>query len=162
MENEGAQTDIKQMSAYHIQQAIKHLQMQEQEIHDYLADLVTALCDVTTEEAFSNTDVIYLAHARWLYWYAYRYMTNESYEKIAKRTSRYGHLFHLRSIQSGVNKMSAMIEIEPVWRQRWSVVKQIIKELQTNEKENSDIDNTIIIQVPRDLRDEIQIKIKEK
>lgn len=158
----GNDSAISNLGSYHIQEAIKHLKLHEQDLQDYLAELITSLCDVTVEEAFESTDVIYLAHARWLYWYAYRYMTNESYEKIAKRSSRFGHTFHLRSIQSGVNKMAVMIERETLWRQRWSVVKQIIRELQETDDEGKKMDNTIIIQVPRGLKDKIQIKIKEK
>ena len=68
----------------------------------------------------------------------------------------YGHSL------SGVNKMAVMIERETLWRQRWSVVKQIIRELQETDDEGKKMDNTIIIQVPRGLKDKIQIKIKEK
>ena len=58
--------------------------------------------------------------------------------------------------------MAVMIERETLWRQRWSVVKQIIRELQETDDEGKKMDNTIIIQVPRGLKDKIQIKIKEK
>lgn len=143
-----------------IEQACNYLRYHEQDIQKYLANIVASLCDVDAQEMLDNNDIIYNAHARWLFWYAYRYMTNESYDKIAKSTAFNGRPFHLRTIQSGVNKMSMMIESEDIWQKRWAIVKRIIK-LRDKKKEEK-IDNTIVIQIPKDLRDKINIQIKEK
>lgn len=144
-----------------LHKALHYLRKYGSDTRKYLAQCVAAICDVDVEKMLTNTDVIYLAHARWLYWYAYRYLTNESYEKIAINTSTMGHPFALRSVQGAVNKMAMMIEKEPMWKKRWTIIKHIIK-LQDGESANTNVDNTIVIQVPKELKDKINITIKEK
>ena len=150
----------KQLDTYNIEQACNYIRKMEQDVREYLAQFVAAICNVDVESMLAKTDVIYLANARWLYWYAYRYMTNESYEKIAADTSRNGHKYKLRSVQGGVNKMADLIDKQPLWERRWHAVKKFIKLRDTQVDEH--IDNTIVIQVPRDVKDKIKIVIKEK
>jgi hypothetical protein len=144
---------------WRIEEALKQLMCYEKDIQSYLLRCVASLCDVDEKRILSNTDVIYIAHARWLYWHAYRYMTNESYEKIAKSTSQDGFTFSTRAVQSGVNKMSMMISNEPLWQKRWTVIKRIIK---LRDRREEKVDNTITINIPRELKDKINILIKEK
>ena len=144
---------------YNVQKALYHLRRCDRDVQDFIADCCAALCDVSVDDMLSDTDIIYIAHARWLYWYAYRYMTNESYEKISISTAR-SHTFALRTIQSGVNKMSMMIANEALWKKRWTVVKHIIK-LRENEEEVKR-DSPIVINVPKELKEKIKIEIKDK
>lgn len=142
-----------------IEKALAYIAKSEIDMRRFIADCCASLCDVGVKEMLADTDVVYLAHARWLFWYAYRYMTNESYEKIALSTSEKGHSFSLRTIQNGVNKMSMMIASEPMWTKRWTIIKRIIK---LREKEEPKRDNTITISVPRHLKDVINIRIIDK
>lgn len=158
--DEQIKADWSRLDTVHIDAALNHLRRHEQNIQEYLADCVAAICDVDVNEMLSNTDVIFLAHARWLYWYAYRYMTNESYEKISMNTSRFGHSFAMRSVQGGVNKMAMMIAEEPMWTKRWVIVRRIIK--LRDQKDESKADDGIVIQVPRGMKDKLNITIKEK
>ena len=152
--------DWSRLNSTHIQQALYHLKKHEGDIRDYLSDCVAALCSVSTDEMFSDSDVSSFAHARWLYWYSCRYLTNESYDKISKNKS-IGHSFCLRTIQNGVNKMAMMIETEAIWKKRWSVIKKIIKMNDGDETTNI-IDNVIVITIPKELNKKINVVIKEK
>ena len=151
-------SELKESQDFHIKKAVEHLQLCEKDINKYLSDFVAALCEVPKNSMLSNTHVVYCAHARYLYWYAYRYMTNESYEKIAAMSCESGHKYTQSAIATGVNKMSTMIEEEPLWNKRWLIVKRIIK-LQWQDET---IDNTIVIQVPKDLKGKVNIQIKDK
>lgn len=144
----------------HIDEALAHLRQYERDIQLFIADYVAALCDVTVDEMFKGSDVVYLAHARWLYWYTYRYATNESYDKIALQKFPNGHVFVQRTIQNGVNKMALMIEREELWNKRWCVLRKILRlrECETRKPKN----NVITISVPRELMETIKIEIKEK
>lgn len=148
------------LDEYHVNEALKHLGALESDSQMYLSDYVATLCGITVKEMFSSSDVVFFAHSRWLYWYAYRYITNESYDKIARQDFHYGHKFSQRTIQNGVNKMAMMIEEDTLWKKRWTIIKRIIKLREQYEKPKTD--NTIVIQVPKELRDSISIVIKEK
>ena len=151
-------SELKESQDFHIKKAVEHLLLCEKDINKHLSDFVAALCEVPKSSMLSNTHVAYCAHARYLYWYAYRYMTNESYEKIAAMSCESGHKYTQSAIATGVNKMSTMIEEEPLWNKRWLIIKRIIK-LQWQDET---IDNTIVIQVPKDLKGKINITIKDK
>lgn len=140
------------------------LRKREYNVQDYLANIVAALCDVNIDEMFSNTNVSRLTHARWLFWYAYRYKTAFSYEAIAKNTERYGHPYDLRTIQNAVNKMSSMIDASNEWSHRWEVIKRIIKLSQTAPRADEEElkDATIVISIPKELKNKLNIVVKEK
>lgn len=94
----------------------------------YLADFVASLCNVEKEKMFSTCNNLDVAQARWLFWYAYRYMTNETYEKIGKLSGDlYGKTFTKVGVAASVNKMYTLIEQQPIWRKRWTIIKRIIK-----------------------------------
>lgn len=100
-----------------------------------IADFVAALCNIEKEDMFSGSSILSVSQARWLFWYAYRYMTNETYEKIGKEMEfLYGRKFSQFGVSAGVNKMSALIEKEPVWKRRWAIIKRIIKEYNSIDK----------------------------
>lgn len=95
----------------------------------YLADFVAALCHVEKGDMFSTCNNLDIAQARWLFWYAYRYMTNETYEKIGNLSRDiYGKAFTKVGVSSSVNKMARLIANEPIWTKRWAILKRIIKE----------------------------------
>jgi hypothetical protein len=120
----------------------------------YLADFIASLCNVEKEKMFSTCNNLDVAQARWLFWYAYRYMTNETYEKIGKLSGElYGKTFTKVGVAASVNKMYELIEQQPIWRKRWLIVKRIIKFSNTliEEQENQ----PIRIVVPKDANVEL-------
>lgn len=158
MIDESVINGLKSSNDFHIKKAVEHLQKCEQDIKSYLADFIAALCAIPKDKMLSYTNVAHYAQARYLYWYAYRYMTKESYVKIASHLCENGHKYTQSAIATGVNKMSAMIEQEPLWSKRWGIVKKIIK----LHSQDENIDNTVVIQVPKDLKGKINITIKDK
>lgn len=150
------------LSTYHIEKALAHLRLHEQGYQCYLADFVCALCGVEKKDMMSGNNSTSV-QARWLYWLSYRYMTNESYKKIASMTEPHkGKRFSIQGVAVGVNKMSQLVESEPMWKKRWTIIKRIIKQRDNNNNNAQDTDNTIVVQVPKELRDNINIIIKEK
>jgi hypothetical protein len=120
----------------------------------YLADFIASLCNVEKEKMFSTCNNLDVAQARWLFWYAYRYMTNETYEKIGKLSGElYGKTFTKVGVAASVNKMYELIENGGIWRKRWLIVKRIIKFSNTliEEQENQ----PIRIVVPKDANVEL-------
>ena len=100
----------------------------EGRIRTYLAQFVASVCNVDIDKMFSESNCLDVAQARWLFWYAYRYMTGETYEKIGKLSEPiYGKRFTRVGVASSVNKMYELIEQQPIWRKRWTIVKHIIK-----------------------------------
>ena len=113
-----------------------------------LSKFVAALCDVEIERMFSNDNHLDVAQARWLFWYAYRYMTGETYEKIGKLSEPlYGKSFTKVGVAASVNKMYELIEQQPIWRKRWTIVKRIIK--QTNSLVEDETQEPIKIIIPK-------------
>lgn len=151
--------NLESIKNYHVEKICEHLRASEISIQDWMLDFVASLCDVNKDEIFAPTDVVYLAHARWLYWFACRYMTGESYDKIAKQDFHGGHPYTARTVQNGVNKMSIMIDNLPLWKKRWVILKQIIK---VYNEDKSGETSKITIVVPKQLNDvKIEI-IKER
>lgn len=130
----------------------------EKDIQGYIAESVARICNVDKNAMFSDFDKVHTAHARWLFWYAVKYMTNVSCRRVAEQTSIYGKRYTEQGIARAVGKMGSMIENEPMWKRRWSVIKRIIKLQYDNEEQ----DETIIIQIPKSIKNKIKIEIKEK
>lgn len=143
-----------------IDEVCKILRLHESRILHYLADSVAALCGVDVGDMLSDTQLAPIAQARWLFWYSYRYMTGETLEKISEMTvSRGGHRFTRNGIGQCINKMAAMIDKEPLWLKRWTIIKRIIKlrdEASTTEKQEK-----VAIQIPKELKGKVRFEIKE-
>lgn len=152
--------EIEQSDNLSIDKAIQLLRTHEQGIRERLADCAAALCGVDTDEMMHVQGKTRLAHARWLYWYAYRYMTNDSFEKIASLTNQRGHKFTSHAVMYATRKMAVMVENEPMWKKRWTIIRKFIKIQMESCCEN--VDNTITINIPKHLRDKINIQIKDK
>lgn len=99
---------------------------------DLFANVIASICDVSVEDLMTDSGHLRNSHARWFYWFAYRYMTNESYGSIAEKT-RKRRLFTESCVGICVAKMSMMIEQEPMWGKRWVIAKRIIKSIQSCE-----------------------------
>lgn len=96
-------------------------------VSQHLERIVAELCDVSVEEMMKDTKHMYNTQARWLVWYALRYMTNDSYQSIARSTAR-GRMFTIGCICADISKMSNLISANTVWTKRWTILKRIIKE----------------------------------
>lgn len=142
-----------------IQSVCDTLRNYENRIKTHLADFVAALCGVDVDTMLSNDAHDYIVQARGLYWYACRYMTNESYEKIALATQYNGFKFSPSCVAKNVAKMMIIIEQEPMWKKRWVIIKRILK---LQDKSNNDEDTTIVVQIPKDLKNKVNIIIKDK
>lgn len=137
---------------------------QEHSVQDYLADTVAALCDLTTQDMMTKKGSLHCNHARWLFWYAYRYMTNDTFEHISQFTARYGYKYSLQGITAAVNKMSNLIMSDTVWTTRWNKVKRIIKlrdrvnELDFQEAEEQALPSDMVyINIPKELKNKVVI-----
>lgn len=124
---------------------------------DNLIRFVSAVCNLDPIDMLSISDKIYVSQSRWLLWYAYRYMTHESYEKVAERTCVEGHVFNTRSVAAGIEKMAHIIETEEVWQKRWLVIKKIIKLWRSNDNDDS---KEIIVTIPNYM--DVKVKVKTK
>ena len=146
---------------YNLEKALHFLRHCEMDVQEFLADSVAVLCDVDKSLMLSDCNTIHVAQARWLYWYAYRYMTSETYEKIVANTERLcGKRFTKQGVASSVNKMSLLIESQPIWKKRWTISRRIIK-LRDGNEEEGEKNSTIVIHVPKGLKDRLNIQIKE-
>ena len=128
--------DWQQLETENIEKACELLRQHESRIEDYIADIVASLCNVDCTEMLTNSSTAYLAQARWLYWYAIRYMTNETYDKIALRTTaKSGCSFTPNGIGQSINKMALLVAQEPIWIKRWTIIKHIIKLRDANQQD---------------------------
>lgn len=129
-ENE-AKKRLQEMADSNIEQVCELLHSRERDVQEYLAHFVASLCDVDYETMVGNkacdTKTYYIAQCRYLFWYAYRYMTNEPYEKMAERLGKLGRKFSATGIISGVNKMAQMTEKDSIWKNRWLTLKRLIR-----------------------------------
>lgn len=138
-----------------INKACEYLRGYEQEIGNHLARFVASLCDIEVEEMLSNLKSNYCSQARWLYWYALRYMTNETYDKISERTIYNGHVFTMRAVAQGIEKMGRMVYDNGIWRKRWTILKRIIK-MHNEDNKNNVV--KVLITKPRGVQVEVEFK----
>lgn len=132
------------------------LREHESKIRYWLAYFVSSLCNVDMNKMLTDCNTLSVAQSRWLFWYSYRRMTNETYEKIAKVSSQYyGKSFTTATIANGITKMTQMIECEPIWTKRWVIIKRIIKQYRENLIDNEE---PIKIVIPKNARVELKRK----
>ena len=156
--DEQIKNDWQRLETENIEKACDLLRQHESRIEDYMADIVASLCNVDCAEMLTNSSVSYLAQARWLYWYAIRYMTNETYDKIAMRTTaKSGCKFTPNGIGQSINKMALLVAQEPIWVKRWTIIKHIIKLRDTVIKEKGDMETvTMKIIAPKGVKVELK------
>lgn len=94
---------------------------------DNFSHIVSELCKVDEKEMMTDRKNQYNIQARWLYWYALRYMTNESYSSISNST-KYDRHFTVACVCYSIKKMSDLISANTIWTKRWTILKRIIKE----------------------------------
>lgn len=129
-----------------IEEVCRLLRLHETRIQDYLIDCVASICNVDKLDMMTNTSKLNIIHARWLFWYAYRYMTNESFVRMSEVTLRYGKKFTEQSISNSVNKMGNMIAKETTWAKRWVLIRRIIK-LRNSDKTNAILGDNLSVTI---------------
>lgn len=123
----------------------------------YFADMVASVCDVNTNDMLVDTKHLHNSHARWFFWYAYRYMTNENYDCIALLTKKHRR-FSQSCVGMCVGKMSVMIEKMPIWNKRWTIIKRIIKTINNHyTKDNIQETITLKVQPPKGVDVKLQV-----
>ena len=94
----------------------------------YLASFVASVCDISDDDMLSSCSADAL-RARWMYFCAYRYMTNETYDRISKTFYELSKIpFTASGVANAISKMYGLIEQQPIWRKRWVIIKRVIKE----------------------------------
>lgn len=123
---------------------------------EHLQRIVADLCGVSVEGMMGDIRHLHNSQARWLYWYAYRYMTNDSYESIAKN-NEYRKFTHPCVCQS-ISKMSDFISASTIWTKRWTVLKHIIKGILAKQPKQQQLfgdDITIKVTAPKGVNVEL-------
>ena len=144
-----------------VEHVINMFRENEIDMMQYLADTVASLCNIDKSDMLGKTARPHIANARWLYWYAYRYMTGETYEKIAEMTNKIatGH-FTASTICSACNRMDELKTAEPIWQKRWNTIKRVVRLRDAQYHDRND--NVITITVPKEMKDFVRVEIKER
>lgn len=140
-----------------LNEALRLLSQYNNCIAKYLAEVVAHVCNVDVKPMLMGTGNIDHVQARWLYWYAYRYLTNESYESMSNRTKEFRE-YAPSSIGSAVAGMSMMIsDGVNIWSKRWSIVRRVINIIRAeNELRQPDIfTTTVTIKYPKGVNVEL-------
>ena len=127
---------------------------------NYLLKIVAFVCDVNESDVMSNEKTgNYISQVRWLYWYAYRYLTGEPYGRISELATKAGCKYTKDGVRKGVNKIGYIIHGSDVWQRRWNVIRNAIKKIkqenQIAERESYDI----VVTIPKELKDFVNVKI---
>ena len=148
--------DIEDESMHEILVSLKRYDYNTQTM---LANYVASLCDISVVDMLSQSDKSHIAQSRWLFWYAYRYMTNETYERIAQRCIMDGCEFSSESIRVGCAKMSSLVETDFMWKRRWRVLKHIIKLWNEVLDESNEYKKK---KITLNISDDIEVEIKKR
>lgn len=127
MKDEQALNELREIENGNIGKVLELLSGHEGEILANIAKIVASLCDIDCDTMMGSSTKYYSAQCRWLFWYTYRYMTNEPYNKMSKRIGKHGHEYTPSALTIGVNKMAQMVETDTIWKKRWIILKSIIK-----------------------------------
>lgn len=132
-----------------------------------IASFVASLCGVDVADMLSVTHHANISQARWMYWYAQRYYTHDTYQRISERTMLDGHSFSLECICRDITKIMAIIESDDVWRRRWVVTKRMLKLLndpmdyQPNDFSYNSQKYKVMLQVPRGTKENVEVEVVE-
>lgn len=125
-------------------------------IRSCLSDFVASLCGVSKEEMMSGQGGVDVTQARWLFFYAYKYMTGDTCERIGSFVSSAdGGTYRAQSVSYGISQMSSYIDSFHVWNKRWTILKSVIKKVRDLKIEESPTDKSVKIIVPKDTKVEL-------
>ena len=134
-----------------------------------LSSFVAGICDVDTADLLTSSANMYISQCRALFWYAYRHMTQDTYERISKKTAIEGCRFSHDTVRKACEKMKELINSDPHWKGRWINVRRFIRlKDDPHSCQMSDTANPfpqkykLMLHVPIEIKDQIEIEIKEK
>lgn len=158
---EEMRADFEALEHEKIDKVCELLKGHEGSIKSYLADFVANLCDVSLERMLSETSIAYLSQARAFFWYSLRYMHNETYTELSIHTQEIsGVFFTPNGIGQSVNKIASLIDKEPVWQKRWTVIRRLIKlyHESTGASRGSGESIKLVVRKPHDVNVNIELK----
>lgn len=97
------------------------------DIPNILLTYIASICDVEEEELLGLSHTAHISQARWLYWMALRYLSGDTYEKIAEQTKSCAHHFTGRAVGKGIMNIDNLIRTTPMWAYRWRMVSSAIQ-----------------------------------
>ena len=148
-------SDIQRIEADTIDKVCSLLRDYHSQTKDYIADITASLCGISKDDMLTDTRHIDVIRARWLYWYAYRYMFDVSYESIAKQSSN--RLFTTPCVGQAIAKMSLLVDTNTIWNKRWTILKSIIKiMLNGTDNAHEQQPTTITLKVPKNINVELK------
>lgn len=141
-----------------IKEACDIIRKSTRDIRSYLAHIVASVCDVDVEQMLKESHDVNIIHARWLFWYAYRYLTQESHKTIADRY-KYIRRFATSGVGIAIANMTQMISQEPTWTKRWNIVKKVVKTTQNSfDFDENQKDVEIVLTAPKG----VKVKVKQE
>lgn len=94
-----------------------------------LIDICAAICNVESENLLTDVSSLNISQTRWFYWYVCRFIYNDTYRNIARKTQEMSNKsYTLQGVCVCVKKMSWMIDSQMIWRKRWNMIRYIIKQ----------------------------------
>lgn len=128
------------------------------QINDSLLTFILSICNVTTQDFMTKSNQ-YHSQVKWLYWYACRYIRNETYLKISQRQITSRKQYTLDAVRKGVERMSDLINTDIIWKERWDALLDYCNARPI--KQDSKIKLTI--DLPRGIKkNDVEIYIKDK
>ena len=119
-----------------------------------IAESVASVCDVDKEEMLSGNRDIHNTHARYLYWYALKYLTHDS-NLVIGETSIPNKIYTTDCVRKGINSILNLIDKNTQWNKRWQIVKNIISTIKKDIETERTI-KKVVISVPEGI--EVEIK----
>lgn len=164
-EDNEVRSELNEISQETVEEACKLLSSSNASKRKYLLDFVASICDVDPNDMFSPIKKLDFVHARWLYWYAYQYLTNETCSHISRMESDKRE-FTASGVNTAISRMSMMIANQAKWKNKWLVVKRIIgimneecgTEMKLFSEQNETKTVTVTIVKPRDVEVKVDIK----
>lgn len=142
------------------------LNKEEYETQNAIAKFAAEICDVNLEDMYVVTCKTDIAQARWFMYYAIRYTTQETYERMAERLVFDGVRQSKDTIRKGVERMSFMVNNNATWKKRWALMKRVLQEIDSangnEDKVEVSKNSEISITIPRELKNIVKVQIKEK
>lgn len=157
---------MRDMNFAQIETILRNYNYDEQ---DMLQSFVAWICNVDVADMLSQSMRTELVRARYLYWYALRTMTGETYQTLSERTVFDGFIFSKNGIRQGCELMGELIETENIWKNRWIRVRRLLKlmhdphdyNLSDNAKPNPQ-KYKLLLTVPKGMKDNVEIELNEK
>lgn len=127
---------------------------------EYLVNCVASICGVEPHEMMTTRYKAACCHARWLFYYAYRFMTNEPYSVINRLVARkYGTTYIDQTVAQSVYQFGMLMGEDDTWKRRWLYIKNIIKGHELAQPQ--DDEKRIVITVPKEMKGKVDIKYSE-